>query len=68
MFTITDVLRDFAFYGHIESPLSVAQIERLIAIGIGRDDIYNIGCDCACGYRFEESLDAYMRAVESLKT
>ena len=64
--TVTDILKDFAFYGHIESPLTVAQIERCLALRIDRDDIYAIGCDCACGYRFCEALNAYYMAVESV--
>ena len=64
-FTITDILRDFAFFGHVESPLSVAQIERCIALGVSRDDIYAIGCDCACGYRFQESLDVFYSSIRA---
>lgn len=60
-YTVTDILRDFAFYGHTESPLSCAQIERCIALGLSRDETYSIGCDCACGYRFEESLELCVR-------
>jgi len=61
--TITDILRDFAFYGHTESPLTVAQIERCIALGITRQNIYSIGCDCACGYRFGEALELFFQST-----
>ena len=61
-FTFTDIIRDFARYGHVETPLTAAQIDRLMALGVARDDIYGIGCDCACGFRFEESLAAYFNA------
>jgi hypothetical protein len=61
--TITDILRDFAFYGHTESPLSVAEIERCLSVGITRRDIYAIGCDCAAGYRFGEAWDAFFQST-----
>lgn len=59
--TVTDALRAFAFYGFTDSPLSCAEIERCIAAGLDLDDIYSIGCDCAAGYRFGESLDLCIR-------
>lgn len=59
--TVNDALRAFAFYGFTDSPLSCAEIERCIAVGLDLEDIYSIGCDCAAGYRFEESLDLCFR-------
>ena len=62
---VSEILGDFAFYGHTESPLTVLQIEACLALKISRSDIYDIGCDCASGYRFREALDAHFVAVES---
>ena len=59
MITVSMILQDFAFYGHTESPLTCAQIERAIAVGLSRADIYDLGCDCACGFRFSEVFYLY---------
>lgn len=61
-FTFTDIVRDFAYYGFTYTPLTAGQIDRLMKLKLSRDAIYTIGCDCACGWRFEEALDAYFRA------
>lgn len=62
-YTVSDILRDFAFYGHVESPLSCAEIERAIACGLSRCETYDLGCDVACGYRFNEAFDLYFEGV-----
>ena len=57
--TITDVIRNFAKYGFTETPLTVAQIEHCIESGFDEDMIYNLGCDMAAGWRFNEVIGAY---------
>lgn len=57
--TLASTLEEFAFYGFTESPLTAGEITRAIAAGLDAEDIYRLGCDCACGFRFNEVFDLY---------
>lgn len=60
--TVASILKQFAFYGFVESPLSICEIDRAIAVGLDSEDIYMLGCDCAAGFRFNEVFDLYESA------
>jgi len=49
----------FARFGFVETPLNSMELNQLIAWDWSDDDIYNIGCDCAAGWRFREALEYY---------
>lgn len=61
-YNVADILSDFAFYGHIDCPMTCQQIERARACGLSRQEVYDLGCDVACGFRFNEALDLYLTA------
>ena len=63
--TVASTLEEFAFYGFTESPLTTAEIERAIAAGLDAEDIYRLGCDCGCGFRFNEVFDLYPSEKET---
>ena len=62
--TITDIIREFAKWGFTETPLTVAQMEECIRIGLTMDDIYSIGCDMSNGYSYNEALDAVLAELD----
>ena len=62
--TITDIIREFAKWGFTETPLTVAQMEECIRIGLTMDDIYSIGCDMSNGYSYNEALDAVFEDLD----
>lgn len=55
---LNDIVRMFAKFGFIDTPLKPSDIEKLIAWGWNDVSIYRVGCDCYCGYSFNEALDA----------
>ena len=64
--TITDIIKNFAFYGFTETPLTAAEMDQCISWGFDMDTIYGIGCDCANGYTFRESVEAADRERNQL--
>ena len=55
----TEIVRMFAKYGFINTPLSSSEIDQLITWGWPDDEIYQIGCDCEAGLSFHEALDCH---------
>ena len=55
--TITDIIKEFAKFGFVDTPLSCAQMEDLIRLGLTMDEIYSVGCDVGSGYAYHESVD-----------
>ena len=53
---VNDIKQRFLYYGFLASPLSTREIVKLLRRGKSHDDIYNIGCDLACGYSWSEAL------------
>ena len=63
---VTDIIRMFAKYGFTETPLTIAEIEQCIKWGFDEDLIYNLGCDLANGFQWNEIIDIYHRHLEEL--
>ena len=55
---ISTLKRDFAQHGFIDCPLTEDQMTQLYKRNIKLDQAYGVGCDVACGYTFQESLEA----------
>ena len=55
---ISTLKRDFARHGFIDCPLTEDQMTQLYKRNIKLDQAYGVGCDVACGYTFQESLEA----------
>tara|TARA_R100001440_G_scaffold40782_1_gene60526 strand:+ start:162 stop:353 length:192 start_codon:yes stop_codon:yes gene_type:complete len=53
---VTDIKQRFLRYGFLASPLTTREIVKLLTRGKSQDDVYNIGCDVACGYSWSEAL------------
>jgi hypothetical protein len=56
---ITDIIKEFAKWGHTETPLTIAEMEQCIKWGFNMDTIYQLGCDLANGWRYSEVIDMY---------
>lgn len=59
--TFTEIVQEFTKYGFTQTPLNSGEIDRLIGLGMSRDDIYAIGCDCAAGFSLDDALEAHFR-------
>jgi hypothetical protein len=64
--TITDIIREFAKFGFVETPLTIAQMEDLIRHSLPMDEIYSVGCDVANGWNYYEALDLTLRYAAEL--
>jgi len=54
-----EIVRMFARWGFIETPLKASQINQLIDWKWNDDSIYQIGCDCHGGFKFREAIEFY---------
>ena len=64
---VTDIKQRFLHYGFLASPLTTREIVKLLRRGKSQDDVYNIGCDVACGYSWSEALQANKPFIKKLE-
>ena len=52
-------IREFARFGFIGTPLTDAQFETCLDMGMNEHDIFSVGSDVACGFDFKEAIEAH---------